>query len=71
MLLVTDLTLEGWTTSLPTQVGIQDIIALYADHGTHEQFHSESKTDLDRAEARNAPRMSYFEFDAQRMMMTP
>ena len=24
-----------------------DIIALYADHGTHEQFHSEFKTDLD------------------------
>ena len=25
----------------------QDIIGLYADHGTHEQFHSEFKTDLD------------------------
>ena len=24
-----------------------DIIALYADHATHEQFHSEFKTDLD------------------------
>ena len=24
-----------------------EIIALYADHGTHEQFHSEFKTDLD------------------------
>ena len=47
VLLVPDLTLEGWTTSLPTQFGIQDIIALYADHGTHEQLHSEFKTDLD------------------------
>jgi hypothetical protein len=23
------------------------VIALYADHGTHEQFHAEFKTDLD------------------------
>ena len=41
------LTLEGWTTSLPGQFSAEDIIALYADHGTHEQFHSEFKTDLD------------------------
>lgn len=40
--------LEGWTTSLPaSQFKAQTIIALYADHGTHEQFHSEFKTDLD------------------------
>lgn len=42
-----ELTLEGWTTSLPVRFGVQDIVALYADHGTHEQFHSEFKTDLD------------------------
>jgi hypothetical protein len=41
------LTLEGWTTSLGAQFSGADIIALYADHGTHEQFHSEFKTDLD------------------------
>jgi hypothetical protein len=41
------LTLEGWTTSLPDSFSAADIIALYADHGTHEQFHSEFKTDLD------------------------
>lgn len=42
------LTLEGWTTSLPAaQFNAKAIIALYADHGTHEQFHSEFKTDLD------------------------
>ena len=29
------------------QFDAQAIIALYADHGTHEQFHSEFKTDLD------------------------
>jgi hypothetical protein len=40
--------LDGWTTSLGVDTfGAQDIIALYADHGTHEQFHSEFKTDLD------------------------
>lgn len=40
--------LEGWTTSLtPKQFSATAIIALYADHGTHEQFHSEFKTDLD------------------------
>jgi hypothetical protein len=42
-----ELTLEGWTTSLPGSLDAKAIIALYADHGTHEQFHSEFKTDLD------------------------
>jgi hypothetical protein len=46
-LIVPELTLEGWTTSLPAKFSAQEIIALYADHGTHEQFHSEFKTDLD------------------------
>jgi Transposase DDE domain group 1 len=42
------LTLEGWSTSLAArQFAPEDVIALYADHGTHEQFHSEFKTDLD------------------------
>ncbi len=48
VLIVPEHTLEGWTTSLPqAQFNAMDIIALYADHGTHEQFHSEFKTDLD------------------------
>jgi hypothetical protein len=47
VLIVPELTLEGWTTSLPAQCSASEIIALYADHGTHEQFHSEFKTDLD------------------------
>jgi hypothetical protein len=43
-----EFTLEGWTTSLSAEAfSAADIIALYADHGTHEQFHSEFKTDLD------------------------
>ena len=28
-------------------LGAQQIIDLYADHGTHEQFHSEIETDMD------------------------
>jgi hypothetical protein len=46
-LIAPELTLEVWTTSLPETVSAQAIIALYADHGTHELFHSEFKTDLD------------------------
>jgi hypothetical protein len=44
-LLEPDIELEGWWTSLtlPTE----KIIALYQDHGTSEQFHSELKTDMD------------------------
>ena len=48
VLIEPELTLEGWTTSLGAkQFDAKAIIALYADHGTHEQFHSEFKTDLD------------------------
>lgn len=39
--------LEGWTTTLPKAMEAAQVIALYADHGTHEQFHAEFKTDLD------------------------
>jgi hypothetical protein len=48
LLIEPQLTLEGWTTSLPAKKFSADaIIALYEDHGTHEQFHSEFKTDMD------------------------
>ncbi|MFM8899000.1 MAG: IS1380 family transposase [Burkholderiales bacterium] len=47
ILIEPQLTLEGWTTSLPKRFSAQEIIKLYADHGTHEQFHAEFKTDLD------------------------
>jgi len=48
VLIEPQLTLQGWTTSLPSeQFSAAAIIALYAEHGTHEQFHSEFKTDLD------------------------
>ncbi len=45
MLLEPDITLEGWWTSL--KVPAEKLIALYEDHGTSEQFHSELKTDMD------------------------
>lgn len=37
--------IEGWWTSLSEAPEI--VIERYQDHGTHEQFHSEIKTDLD------------------------
>jgi len=45
MLLTPEIELEGWWTSL--SVSEEEVIQLYADHGTSEQFHSEFKTDLD------------------------
>ena len=44
-LLLPKIDIDGWETTLPDPA--DTIIALYADHGTHEQFHSEFKTDLD------------------------
>lgn len=44
-LLIPAWSVEGWDTSL--DVANEEVIVLYADHGTHEQFHSEFKTDLD------------------------
>lgn len=46
-LIVPEYELDGWTTTLPQDLASQTIIDLYADHGTHEQFHAEFKTDLD------------------------
>lgn len=45
MLMEPDIVLEGWWTSL--SLPADKIIALYQDHGTSEQFHSELKTDMD------------------------
>lgn len=44
-LLLPDIQIDGWETTL--RDACATIIALYADHATHEQFHSEFKTDLD------------------------
>ena len=47
LLLLPEYVLEGWTTTLPGHFEAAQIIALYCDHATHEQFHSEFKTDMD------------------------
>jgi hypothetical protein len=44
-LLVPEGDIEGWWTSL--ELPDAEIIRLYAEHATSEQFHSEFKTDLD------------------------
>lgn len=46
-LLLPQYVLEGWTTTLPGAFDAAQVIALYCDHATHEQFHSEFKTDMD------------------------
>lgn len=47
-ILLPEYVLEGWNTTLPDAAfSPAQVIALYADHGTHEQFHSEFKTDMD------------------------
>ena len=37
-----------WTSLRPTQVTARQVVELYHEHGTSEQFHSELKTDLER-----------------------
>jgi hypothetical protein len=46
-LLLPEYVLEGWTTTLPEKFNAEQVIALYCDHATHEQFHSEFKSDMD------------------------
>jgi len=44
-LLTPDISLDGWWTDL--RMPAEDVIELYRQHATSEQFHSEFKTDLD------------------------
>ena len=44
-MLIPEIEVEGWWTSLLVEDA--EVIQLYADHGTSEQFHSEFKTDMD------------------------
>ena len=46
-LLTPELEYEFWDTTLPAHFNPAEVIQLYQDHGTHEQFHGEFKTDLD------------------------
>jgi hypothetical protein len=57
--------LEGWTTSLLEEgYNNEEIIQLYRDHATSEQFHSEFKTDLD------LERLPSGKFDTNDLVMT-
>jgi hypothetical protein len=48
MLLVPEVEITTYWTSLgPRQASPDEVIGLYRDHGTSEEFHSEVKTDLD------------------------
>ena len=48
MFLTPDYELEGWWTTLSEEeYSNDDVILLYEDHATSEQFHSELKTDMD------------------------
>lgn len=41
VLLVPEIEYDFWDTTLPESFPPSEVIELYADHGTHEQFHSE------------------------------
>lgn len=60
-LLVPEIELEGWWTSLA--LAEEKVIALYQDHGTSEQFHSELKTDMD------LERLPSGKFEVNRLVM--
>jgi len=62
-LLMPDQELNAWYTDLPETYTAQQVIALYADHGTSEQFHSEFKTDMDME------RLPSGKFDTNRLVM--
>ena len=47
MLLVPEIEVDVYLTSLPDPASASVVIDLYHAHGTMEQFHSELKTDLD------------------------
>lgn len=45
--MIADIEYDFWDTPLPQAFPPAEVIHWYEDHGTHEQFHSEFKTDLD------------------------
>ena len=51
---VPEIEIEGWWSSLDG--AMVDVIELYKHHGTHGQFHSEIKTDLDLEQVRHQRR---------------
>ncbi len=64
-LLLPEISIEGWWTTLDASVyDDAAVIALYKDHATSEQFHSEFKTDLD------LERLPSGKFDTNDLIMT-
>jgi hypothetical protein len=64
-LLLPEISVEGWWTTLDESVyDDAAVIALYKDHATSEQFHSEFKTDLD------LERLPSGKFDTNDLIMT-
>lgn len=62
ILMFPDIQVDTYWTSLPEEP--EKIIALYHDHGTSEQFHSEIKTDLD------LERLPSGKFDTNSLVLT-
>lgn len=62
-LLIPETDIEAWFTNLPESITPKKVIALYADHGTSEQFHSEFKTDMDME------RLPSGKFETNRLIM--
>ncbi|MBA4175638.1 MAG: hypothetical protein C0505_03625 [Leptothrix sp. (in: Bacteria)] len=46
-LIVPEVELDGWTTTLPPRLGAQQIIDRHADHGAHRQTQAEFRTNRD------------------------
>ena len=64
-LILPEIQLDGWWTSLAgAALSDEAVIALYRDHATSEQFHSEFKTDLD------LERLPSGKFDTNDLVMT-
>jgi IS4 transposase len=63
-LLLPDNEIDVWYTNVEVKHDCKKIVALYKDHGTCEQFHSELKTDLD------IERMPSGKFETNRLILS-
>lgn len=64
-LLIPEIDIATWWTSLkPSQASSQQVIELYQQHGTSEQFHSELKTEMD------LERLPSGKFDTNALMLS-
>jgi hypothetical protein len=53
-LILPEYELDGWTTTLPARIGAGQVIALYDDHGTHEQGPSSFRVEPNRQNGRSS-----------------